>query len=287
MDFKAIAMGLAFAFVWASAFTSTRIIVAEAPPLMSLTLRFVIAGGLGVLIALALGQSWRLSRRQWRALVVFGVAQNALYLGLNWVAMQTVEASLAAIIASAMPLVVGVIGWLVFGERLPPLGSAGLVVGMTGVGLIMGTRMGGGADLVGVGYCVLAVVALAIATLSVRGTGSQGNVMMMVGLQMLIGAAALLPFALAFETWDVTMTPTLYAAFAYAVLGPGLVATGLWFGLVNRIGAVRAAVFHFLTPVFGVSLAAALLGESLGMWDVIGVLVVTAGILAVQLSKQR
>ena len=32
MDFKAIMMGLAFAFMWSSAFSSARIIVAEAPP---------------------------------------------------------------------------------------------------------------------------------------------------------------------------------------------------------------------------------------------------------------
>jgi probable blue pigment (indigoidine) exporter len=43
----------------------------------------------------------RLTKAQWRAVLIFGICQNALYLGLNFVAMQTVEASLAAIIASS------------------------------------------------------------------------------------------------------------------------------------------------------------------------------------------
>ena len=55
---------------------------------------------------------------------------------------------------------------------------------------------------------------------------------------------------------------------------------------IKRIGAVRAATFHFLTPFFGVSVAALLLGESLGKLDVIGVAIIMLGILAVQLSKQ-
>jgi drug/metabolite transporter (DMT)-like permease len=76
-------------------------------------------------------------------------------------------------------------------------------------------------------------------------------------------------------------------AFGYTVIVPGLMATLVWFVLVNRIGAVRAAVFHFLTPFFGVLTAWALLGEPLGRGDVIGVAIITVGILAVQLSRQK
>ena len=39
-------------------------------------------------------------------MLVFGLCQNALYLGLNFIALQWVEASLASIIASAMPLAI-------------------------------------------------------------------------------------------------------------------------------------------------------------------------------------
>ena len=74
-------------------------------------------------------------------------------------------------------------------------------------------------------------------------------------------------------------------AFAYTTLVPGLLATWVWFRLVARIGAVRAATYHFLNPFFGVAVAAVLLGENLGLADVIGVAIVAAGILAVQLSK--
>ena len=65
-------MGVAFAAMWSSAFTSARMIVADAPPLTALALRFWMSGAIGVLLALALGQSWRLTRAQWRATVAFG-----------------------------------------------------------------------------------------------------------------------------------------------------------------------------------------------------------------------
>jgi drug/metabolite transporter (DMT)-like permease len=286
-DAVGLVLGLLFALMWSSAFASARIIVAEAPPILSLALRFAISGALGVAIALAFGQRARLTRGQWRAVVVFGLCQNALYLGLNFVAMQTVEASLAAIVASSLPLWVALANWTLFGDRTRPLGVAGLIAGSAGVLLIMGTRLQGGADPMGVLLCVGGVLALTVATLSVRGASGGGNLMMVVGLQMLVGAAALLPAGLALETWDVTWSPRLIAALAYTTLVPGLLATWVWFLLVARMGATPAATFHFLNPVFGVAVAWALLGERLGPLDAVGVLVVTAGILAVQVSRLR
>jgi drug/metabolite transporter (DMT)-like permease len=286
LDLRALALGLGFAVMWSSAFTSARIIVAEAPPLAALALRFLLSGLLAVAIARAMGQSWRLTRGQWKAVVVFGVCQNALYLGCYFVAMQEVEASLAAIIASTMPLIAAG-ATRVRGEPLPRLALAGLVAGLAGVTLIMGTRLSGGAPPWGVSLCVVGVLALAVATLSVRGTASGGNVLMIVGLQMLVGSAALFGPALLAPLAPVTVTPTLVAAFLYTALVPGLAATVVWFVLVNRVGATRAAVFHFLNPVFGVAIAAAVLGEAVGWTDAVGVAFVTAGILAVQLARQQ
>ncbi|HCQ66223.1 MAG TPA: EamA family transporter [Rhodobacteraceae bacterium] len=287
MDLRAIFMGLAFAFMWSSAFTSARIIVADAPPITTLAVRFVISGLIGMAIAAALGQKIRLTRGQWISVVVFGISQNALYLGLNFVAMQWLEAGFASIIASTMPLIVAFLGWVVLREKLTPLALGGLVLGFAGVGLIMGTRISGGVDLTGLALCIVAAIALAVATLTVRTASGGGNLLMVVGLQMLVGALVLAPFGLAFEDHTVTWSWQLVAAFAYTTLVPGLAATWVWFALVARIGPMRASTFHFLNPFFGVTIAALLLGETLGVLDVVGVAIVTAGILAVQISRQK
>ncbi|MCX8225845.1 MAG: DMT family transporter [Sulfitobacter sp.] len=287
MDIRAIFVGLAFAFMWSSAFTSARIIVADASPLMALSARYLISGLLGVGIALALGQTWRLTKAQWRATIIFGFLQNAVYLGLNFVAMQTVQASLAAIIASTMPLLVGLAAWLFLGEKLKPLGIAGLVAGVIGVSIIMGARINGGVDMMGLLLCGIGVLALTVATLLVRGATSGGNFMMVVGLQMLVGCVTLSIATLLFETPHITPSWTLFAAFAYTCLVPGLLATVVWFWLVNRIGATRAATFHFLNPFFGVAVAGLLLSEPLGRQDILGVTIITFGILAVQIARQR
>lgn len=280
-------MGLVFAFAWSSAFTSARIIVAEAPPLASLSLRFFISGLLGVLIARAMGQTWHLTRTQWKSTFVFGLCQNALYLGLFFVAMQRIEASLASIIASTMPLLVAFSGWAFLSERLPKQAVLGLGAGFFGAVLILGARFSGGVDLIGVGYCIVGVLGLTVATLAMRGASSGGNVMMIVGLQMFVGAIVLVIVSLMIsEDLSYTLSPRIIAAFSYTVLVPGLFATFIWFKLVDRIGMTRAATFHFLNPFLGVAVAAVILGESLGVWDVIGVAIISVGILAVQLARK-
>ncbi len=284
MDIRAILMGIAFAFMWSSAFTSARIIVTSAPPLTVSTARFLIAGVITLAIARAMGQSLRLTPAQWRLTIVFGICQNAIYLGLNFVAMQWVEASLAAIIAASLPLWVGLAGWLIWRETLPWLGVVGLIGGFFGVALIMGTRLNAGVDPLGVALCSIGVLALTFATLAVRGASAGGNVLTVVGMQMLIGGAVLAVPA-AFETRPFDWSPTLVAAIAYTILVPGILATIIWFHLVNRIGTVRAATFHFLNPFLGVAVATVFLSEALGPLDLIGVAVITGSILAVQRAR--
>ncbi|MGR3551868.1 DMT family transporter [Pseudooceanicola sp.] len=287
MDLRAIGLGLAFALMWSSAFTSARMIVLDAPPITALAVRFLFSGLLGIFIARAFGQTWKLSRVQWRSTFIFGVCQNALYLGFFFYAMQTIEASLAAIIAAAMPLFVGLAGWVFLGDRLRPLAILGLLMGIGGVVLIMGSRLTGGADYVGILACIVGTLALTVATLAVRGASGGGNLLMIVGLQMLVGSAVLSVVALAFESWEVNWTTELVLAFTYATIVPGFLATLTWFVLVNQIGAIRAATFHFLNPFFGVIIAAIVLGEAVSLLDLVGAAIIAFGILAVQLSKQE
>lgn len=285
MNSRALGMGLIFALMWSSAFTSARIIVQYAPPFSALSLRFFLSGSAAVILARILGQSWHLPRRTWIALCIYGVCQNAIYLGLNFFALQTVEASMAAIIASSMPLLVALSSWVWLNDKLPLLGVMGLFAGVMGVIVIMAARVTGGADITGIALCVAAVVSLTVATMTVRGLRSDGNALMVVGLQMLVGSAALLIPASLFDTFTVEWTTTLMIAFTYTTIVPGLLATLVWFRLVHQIGAVRASVFHFLTPFFGVAIAALTLGEPLQIIDFLGVAIITLGILAVQISK--
>ena len=288
MDFRSILMGVSFSFIWSSAFTSAKILVTAASPLMVLSLRFFISGLLGIAIARMLGQKIQLNKGEWTVVVIIGISQNAIYLAFNFIAMQWIEASLAAIIASLLPLVVAAVCWIFLGEKTGFKGMLGLIVGFGGVLVIMLDKLSSSNAYLGMTLCLIAVAALAGATLYVgRMMSLNKNVVMIVGLQMLVGSLTLFPFSLIFETWSIEWSTSFVLAFLYTTLVPGLFGTLIWFFLVRRIGPVKAATFHFLNPFFGVLVAALILSEPLSMSDGIGVTIIMAGILLVQLSRKK
>jgi drug/metabolite transporter (DMT)-like permease len=281
-------LGTGFSIMWSSAFSAARIAVQDAPPLSLLTFRFFASGLIALALGRLLGQRLPRGRRAWGSLVVLGLCQNALYLTLVFIAVQTIPAALAAVIVSTLPLLVAAVSPVITGERPGPLAVVGLLLGFAGVVYILHGRIGGGADVTGIVLCLAAVLALMVATMVVNHGGFGGGLMMVVGVQMLVGSAALLPFALVFESLA-TVNPTaeLALAFAYIVLVPGLLATAVWFSLIGWIGPTRASVFHFLNPGFGILIAWLLLGEPLAEGMLLGATAVAAGILLVQLARLR
>jgi drug/metabolite transporter (DMT)-like permease len=278
--------GIVFALLWSSAFSVAKILVAHAPPFTISALRFFVAAAIAAAIARALGQPFPRGADAWRRILLLGICQNTLYLGLFFAAMTRIPAALAAIIASAMPLVVAALAPAVVGERVSRREAAGLVAGFAGVAWIMGERLAGGVDLFGVGLAVAGVLALSVATLTVKRGAFGSGLLMVVACQMLVGGLGCVPLALLFE--DVTainLDGEMVAAFAYQVLMPGIVATLIWFWLVGRLTAAGASAFHFLNPIFGVAFAFLLLGEALTPADAVGVVLVAAGILIVNTAR--
>ena len=155
-------------------------------------------------------------------------------------------------ISSSRPLLVA-FGGLLISKGIPrPLGVAGLIGGMAGVILIVGTRPTHRVARIGIALCGIGALALTFATLVVKGASSGGFVMVVVGFQMLIVSLVLRARALVLEAWGVNWSVTVVAALLYTLFLPGLPATMVWFWLVRRIGPTRTARFHLPNPFLGV-----------------------------------
>ena len=284
MKIRDVVLGLAFAIIWSSAFSSARIAMFDAPPFLLLSLRFLFSGTIAIAIAIILGQSINFSKSEWYAIGIFGLCQNTIYLGLNFVAMQWIDASLAAIIASLLPFMVTIFSWFFLKERLSGLGLVGLLIGLFGVIFVMNSGITGKLNNIGIVFCIMGVLALSVATIVVRNTPKE-NLLMMIGLQMIVGSITLFPLSIFFEVWEVTWTNRLVVAFVYTTIFPGLLATIIWFKLLHFLGPIKAAAFHFLNPFFGVLIAHIILSEKLMPQQIFGVLLIMIAILILQRSN--
>ena len=288
MDSKSLFMGVLFSVIWSSAFTSARILMSSAPPFLVLSLRFLISGILGIAVARLLGQNFNLSRQEWLGILIIGFCQNILNLGLNFVALQWIDASSAVIIASMLPLVVAVISWIFLVDKPGIIGVLGLIAGTLGGLLIMIDRTGNQTKLLGVLLCSIGLLALAGATILLGNYfKSNKNLLMIVGLQMFVGFIFLFPLTIIFENWQINLSMIFIISFVYQILMPGVLGTLIWFLLVKRIRATKSAAFHFLNPFFGVLIASAILAEPMSLKDVIAVVIIMSGILAVQINHRK
>jgi drug/metabolite transporter (DMT)-like permease len=77
-----------------------------------------------------------------------------------------------------------------------------------------------------------------------------------------------------------------WIGFIYAVIGPLFLTNILWFTSIDRVGPSRAALFSNLQPFFGVVFALVLLGEGLNIWEVLGGLLIFAGIVLERVRRR-
>ena len=288
MELKHILLGVGFAFIWASAFPSAKIAVQFWPPFLFLFFRFSLAGLFSILLGAYLGQSFQFDRRSLLLIVVFGLIQNGLYLGLIFLALTKIDANISVIIASILPLTVAFFSWLLFKTKMSLIGLCGLVIGLFGVLLIMLQRVEREYEVLGIALCLLGLLATTFSTLLITKINiNKNNILVVVGLQMLAGSLFLLPLSYFFEVWSVSFNMTFLFTFLYIAAFPGIIGPVLWFYLQKEIGAVKYSSFHFLVPFFGIGISYFLLGETLTLTDMIGVFIIIFGLYLVNRDKQR
>jgi drug/metabolite transporter (DMT)-like permease len=276
----------AFALLWSSAFAVAKLAMADCPPLILLTVRFLLAGVIMLAPTVLRGRPWPFGRRELLVLAALGVANQAAYLGLGYIGMRSVSAGLAALIISANPVVTAVLAALLLGERMTWRKAVGLLLGLGGVALVVESRLAGGTDhAVGIAFTLAALASLVTGTILFKWLAPDRGLWVGNGVQSLAAGLALLPFAAGLESvGDIVPTWRLAAAFAYLVLLVSIFAYLIWFHLLSVCGATAASAYHFLMPPLGMLFGWLLLGEHVASSDLLGVIPVAVGIYLVTRS---
>jgi len=275
-------VALVYILLWSSAFIATKVGVTHSPPLTLLAARFLVAAALLAGLAQTRGLPWPRGRRDWASLALFGLLNSGLYLGFSYEALRHLSAGMATIIAATNPLLLTLLAPRLLGERLTRTRLLGLALGFGGVVFVVGARLDvrGGADTpVGAVVAFAGVVCLVGATVLYKRRPPRAHPLVVNAVQLAAAGLALTPPALLVEHPErVRVDMPLALSFLYLVLVISIGASLLWFWLLERGEASVASAYYFLTPIFGLGLAALLLGEPVGPRDLLGLVAVAAGI---------
>ncbi len=263
--------------LWGGSFLFIRV---AAPVLGPLALAEARVGLAGLALLLYAVTTRRLPdlRARWRPLLVIGVINSALPFALIMAAELRLSASLAAILNATSPLFGALVAATWLGEALPARKIAGLVLGATGVAVLVGgsplPRDGATALAVGASLLAALCYGCAAAYTKARATGLP-PLALAVGSQL--GASlVLLPL--------VPLAPPRAwpsGGVALCVLALALLSTAvaylLYFRLIVNVGPTRALTVTFLTPLFGVTWGVLFLREPVGPGTLLGGAIVLAG----------
>ena len=276
----------AFCALWASAFSISKIALADCPPLLLLTMRFLLAGALMFTAAALSGMPLRLTCGKIFIFAALGIANQAAYLGLSNIGLQSVSSGLAALIISANPVLTSLLAVPLLGEKMSRRKVAGLLLGVFGVLFVVAHRLGGAVDhRIGIAFTVAALISMVAGTVLFKKFAPEGDLWIGTAVQSLAAGGALLPFAFTFEqVADIRPSWRLVLALGYLVLFVSVLAYMLWFHLLTIFGATAASSYHFLMPPLGLLFGRLLLGEHVAPTDLVGIVPVAFGIYLVTRS---
>ncbi len=276
------ALAVLFSCLWSSAFAVVKIALRDAPPLFLMSSRFIVAGA--VLLAFAALRGRRLpTLREWPLIVLLGILNYSLYLGLTAMGLRHLSAGMGAVLASLNPLLLAVVAPWALGERLTTVKVVGLLTGFISVTGVMWNRLGDDNRPESIALVGGAIVCLVAATLIFKRSKTERDLMVLNGGQLLAAGIVLIVPSLIWEpVADLRLTATFLGAWLYLITGVSWLGMWTWFWLLSHGDATRASAYFFLNPIFGLFIGALLLGEPLGPVDFVGSAAVALGIYLVQ-----
>ncbi|MGQ0512651.1 MAG: DMT family transporter [Betaproteobacteria bacterium] len=272
--------------VLGGSYTAGKVALQDLPAFGLLALRMAVTtlalGAYAFWIGLSLAQRGASVRYIIAQTVIFALTQAFLF-----VALGMTSAGRVAILFNMQPFfTLLLLPLFVAGDRLTPRRWLGTGIAFAGVALVLAERGTGGASLVGDLLALVSAVGWTGNIILNKRMPGQFNPVSMVfwNCAGAIPLFALLSFALEpAETWRFTLpavASVLYLGVIAACLGFVLVA---W--LTRAYSASRVNVFVFLSPVFGVLIGWAVLGEAITLMQGLGALAVAAGILVVTAER--
>ncbi|WP_395815725.1 EamA family transporter [Devosia sp.] len=277
MSPRHILLAIGIATVLGASFVAIHYGLEDAPPLLLTALRYIFA---------ALPAVFFIKRPQidLRLLIAYGLFVGVGQFGLLFIAIALgMPAGLASLVVQLQVFFTMLFALIVFGERPQRWQVIGAIIAFAGIGVIATERLEGAALL----PLLLTIGAAMFWGMGNMASKKAGRVDMLglvvwsslvpplplLGLSLLVDGPAVIVDALTHFSWRGA------GAVAFMAYGATVFGFSMWARLLSLYPASQVAPFALLIPVAGIGSAALLLGEEITLIEVIGCLVVLAGLL--------
>jgi drug/metabolite transporter (DMT)-like permease len=280
---------------WSLNWVIGRALVGHVTPFSLAFIRWTVAIAVMMPFALpGIRAHWPAVRENWRVIAWLGFWGTGLHNVFGYAGVQYTTATNGVMLNSAIPVMIMVLGWLVYRDTITRLQALGVVVSLGGVVAIL-TRGDPGVlaqltlnkgDLI----VLCGMVFWAAYTIFLRMKPAELPGLVMLTCCGVFGLTLLFPlflFEMIFQQGRVEFRPATIAAMAYVGIFPSFVAYVFWNRAVAQVGSNIAGIFVHLMPAFGSILAWLFLDERIEVFHVVGIALILAGIGLTSTGQKR
>ena len=277
-------------FIWGSTYLWNKIAVTELPAFMLAGIRFVIAGSLIFIISKILGFSLKITKQQFKNTILAGFLFLTFGNGVVVWALKFVDSSFAALEVSAQPLVVLIMMRIFQGKKIQPMSIVGVVLGITGIFLLVGQK-----DIIAQDGAILGMVLIFFCMLSwsygslfVGKADLPKNFFVNTGYQMFTSGISLLIISTLFgEQWsspNTWSTPVLWSMSLLIVFGSIVTFTAFNY-LLRIVSPEKVATSTYVNPIIAMILGWYFLNEDITAQSAIASVVLLTGVYFINSKK--
>ncbi len=281
MPLRDLMLGLLVIAIWALNIIVIKVGVAELPPLLMTTLRFM-------LVAALLVPFYPVARAQLPFLLLLSITFGSLHFALLFIGLGQAEAGTGALLVQMGTPFATLLAVVFLKETLGAKRIAGLLLSFAGV-----IVLAGGPTLpspLPLTILLLSAFGWAVSQLLIK----RGPPIAPLALAGWVALFAIPQVALGswlFETgqWQAIQQASWrgWGAVVYTAVMSSIVAYGIWYALLRRHPVNRVVPMTLLVPVLAVGLGALLMGDSLGIHKLLGGGLVVAGIALIVLNVDQ
>jgi drug/metabolite transporter (DMT)-like permease len=280
--------------IWGSTFLAIRVGLESFPPLLLAGARHLMFGILFYPL-LRWKTGIRPTRAHWRTAVVTGLLLLFVGNGGVCVAEQTVPSGVSALLVATVSLWMVLVDWLRPGGTRPVSRVvAGLLLGFSGLALLVGPKDLGGSGRVnptGVGILVVASLAWACGSLYSKHGALPSSPLLGAAMQSLCGGTAL--WMAAFASGEVpslhlaAVSTRSWLALGYLIAFGSMMGFTAYVYILKKSTATRVATYAFVNPVVALFLGWLLARESITLRTILAAAVILAAVLLVITAPAR
>ena len=276
---------------WGVSFVWTTIVFEYLQPIGTVFIRLVISSLLMLGILAMIGRLQKIRKADRKLLLLSAFFNPFLYFIGESFGVKYTTPTVSAVMISLIPVVTPVAAFFILRERLSRLNILGLMVSFAGIGIMMaGNHSSGESSLIGLLSLFFAVLTAIGYSITLKKLAARYDAFSIVAWQNLAGMFMFFPLVLIFDL-DSIINVKLDLRLVSSILLLAVFASSIafvFFAIATReLGVSRSAVFTNFIPAFTALFSWLMIGETIGMAKIGGIVMVVLGVFMAQINQQR